>query len=533
MKHRLKQKIISVILSVILIFVMTPSLSAAADDPSIGYIDENGLVQSVAAQKMTSSVSSLTTGWYYAEGTTNISQTVSVTGSVYLILEDTCIMTISAMETALRVPQGNSLYIYAQSIGSDMGKLIASSSGQRGAAIGGIEGEKNGEITIIGGNIKANSGPNGAGIGSAGAVDQGGAINIHGGIVTATGGAYAPGIGGRFNGGEVNITGGIVTAIGGVQAAGIGGGQNNSGGTVVISGEGTTVTAKGDIGANDIGSGISNGDGGSLTVINGATLVLEQSGTDAVVLLDETCIVNVNGTYKFGNFYDSVTLSPSSLAFNEASSPYVIEPLTLTINNQAAIALKGVNVSLSSGVHFEVVEGLNSGTIPARGMATLKVCPKEGLDCGSYSDSLIITSTNGFKGSVQLHLKVLAPVPEIDIDYINEQLTGMSPSEFYYVAADYSDWIITDENGAAPIRQEWFGQTIKISVLSPESMPRSLTFSRPAAPKVGMKPVSARESSDGGITGLTSAMNTGFKEIQAGSIALTAALSSLDWESMR
>lgn len=55
-----------------------------------------------------------------------------------------------------------------------------------------------------------------------------GCVNIHGGDISATGGAYSAGICGGNNGagGSINIYGGTISATAGLDAAGIGGGQN-------------------------------------------------------------------------------------------------------------------------------------------------------------------------------------------------------------------------------------------------------------------------------------------------------------------
>ena len=108
------------------------------------------------------------------------------------------------------VNEGNSLTIYANStVDGTMGTLGAVSTFGEHAGIGG-KNSKCGDITINGGNITAQGGANGAGIGSSGGYDQGGDIVINGGIVTATGGDYAPGIGGRFSGGNITVNGGSV-----------------------------------------------------------------------------------------------------------------------------------------------------------------------------------------------------------------------------------------------------------------------------------------------------------------------------------
>ncbi|SCZ03970.1 Copper amine oxidase N-terminal domain-containing protein [Alkaliphilus peptidifermentans DSM 18978] len=63
-----------------------------------------------------------------------------------------------------------------------------------------------------------------------------------------------------------------MTARGGSEGAGIGGGTNGAGGTVSIRGINTRVTAMGTSGGRDIGSGDSSSDGGTLEVLEGASV---------------------------------------------------------------------------------------------------------------------------------------------------------------------------------------------------------------------------------------------------------------------
>ena len=103
----------------------------------------------------------------------------------------------------------------------------------------------------------------GAGIGGVQAVHCG-AIEIQGGIITATGGSYAAGIGGSWRGtwADITISGGKVTANGGTSAAGIGSGyEGGQGGRGKISITGGTVEATGGIWGPGIGSGRGDNDG--------------------------------------------------------------------------------------------------------------------------------------------------------------------------------------------------------------------------------------------------------------------------------
>ena len=93
-----------------------------------------------------------------------------------------------------------------------------------------------------------------------------GIININGGIITATGGKFAAGIGGGDTGagGTININGGTIVATGGYLAAGIGGGVYGAGGVINISGG--KVTAISDDRASGIGPGYKGGISGTVTL---------------------------------------------------------------------------------------------------------------------------------------------------------------------------------------------------------------------------------------------------------------------------
>ncbi|WP_411676823.1 beta strand repeat-containing protein [Caproicibacter sp.] len=214
---------------------------------------------------------------------------------------------------------------------------LNATGGRYGAGIGGGYGGRTGgaggAITVTGGTVTA-TGNYGAGIGG-GYNDAGGTITVTGGTVTATGN-YAAGIGGGWAGGwdfsdcsvtisggsvtaiggtggagigssggtncagiGVTISGGSVTATGGKNAAGIGGGEGSMGDTVKISGTGTFVTAKGN-GGKDIGSGNGNNSGGSLSVLDGATMTMQNTdpnlNTNAVNPDYRNCQIITGGT---------------------------------------------------------------------------------------------------------------------------------------------------------------------------------------------------------------------------------------------
>jgi hypothetical protein len=161
------------------------------------------------------------------------------------------------------------------------GKLIAigkdtSPDCDGGSGIGGKEDQANGTITINGGVITATGGYFAVGIGGNKDADAGGKITINGGTVTANGGRSGAGIGGgtgcniEINGGIVNATAGT-SSINGESGAGIGGKEGVAGGTITIT-DGT-VTALGGPGSAGIGAGAYTSSksysGGNITISGG------------------------------------------------------------------------------------------------------------------------------------------------------------------------------------------------------------------------------------------------------------------------
>ena len=146
------------------------------------------------------------------------------------------------------------------------GKLTVE-GGNYGAGIGGGYNGTGSDITISGGEVKATGGAYGAGIGG-GWVGSGSDITISGGEVKATGGAFGAGIGGGYTGtgSDITISGGEIKATGGGNGAGIGGGWGGSGSDIAISGGEVNATG------GNYGAGIGGGWGGSgsdLTISGG------------------------------------------------------------------------------------------------------------------------------------------------------------------------------------------------------------------------------------------------------------------------
>lgn len=171
-------------------------------------------------------------GWYVVNDSGELKNPVTVTGNVNLIIEDDCRLKVNG---GIKVEQGNSLTVYAQSNGDKKGALsVYASDGQENAGIGGAKGKNGGAVTIHGCDMYINGGQGAAGIGG----------------------------GNGGSGGNVTIYDGNITANGGTGAAGIGGGNSGSGGSLTM--YAGTVTASGDAGLSAIGAGADGSSRGSI-----------------------------------------------------------------------------------------------------------------------------------------------------------------------------------------------------------------------------------------------------------------------------
>lgn len=303
----MKKRLFASLLCLALCLSLLPITALADGDGGVAYIERGWDGSAVTEQPKTVDTctpiventvtwngSSTTGGWYVARDNVTINQRVQVQGNVYLILMDGCTLTVNG---GIQVEKGNSLTIYGQSEQTGtMGRLIASIT------------EEDASIyhAVIGGNGSDTGG------------NEGGAVTIHGGFVSATatifnhnakagtgdtvgndaysiGSAYGAAIGGGGgnvdggDGGTITIYGGVVEAIntvdhededntarvGTAYGAAIGGGGSETGnggdgGTITIFGG--TVRAESSCGAG-IGGGSGyigvGGIGGTITISGG------------------------------------------------------------------------------------------------------------------------------------------------------------------------------------------------------------------------------------------------------------------------
>jgi len=263
--------------------IAAPAANAATGD----YLDASGNTQTAPNPTvLNNTVGALTDGgWYVCDSSFTYPGTITVTGDVVLILDAGCDMTVNgaANHAGIEVPAGASVTIYAGAAGP--GQLTAN-GGTDGAGIGGGQGADAGSIMIAGGTINATGG-NGAANGNGGGAGIGG-----GGGNAVAGGA----------GGTITITGGTITAVGGNgynnnsgSGAGIGGGgggnhgAGGSGGTITIIGGTVNASGGSDIISNSAGGAGIGGGGGGNNAAGGA------SGDIAIVPPPDADVTSVHG----------------------------------------------------------------------------------------------------------------------------------------------------------------------------------------------------------------------------------------------
>lgn len=315
-------------------------------------------------QVLTDLDKTLNEGWYIVSGEVTCNNVLTVEGNVCLILTDECLL---AASRGIRVAEGNSITIYAQSEGDTMGKLTAKGYRGEAAGIGGYEPkESNGPITIHGGNITAEGNMYGPGIGGA-SNGNGKDIIINGGVVTAIGGnrGYGAGIGGASissydptvgRGYNITINGGVVNATGKTYGAGIGGAYGD--GTDITINGGTVIATGGSFGA-----GIGGGDegAGKNIIINGGTVTAHSSSSSAGIgggIRGEGTNITING-----GIVDAKGAAGIGGGDNAKGSNIVINNGTVT-----AKGTSGAGIGGGGGDGTDIY--INGGTVTAVGVST-------------------------------------------------------------------------------------------------------------------------------------------------------------------
>lgn len=322
--------------------------------------------------------------------------------------------------------------VIAQSTGNDraigMGAGIGGGAGSEGNS-GEYNGGNGGIVIINGGTVTASSGGNGAGIGGGGGANgrhggNGGDITITGGEVTASSAWNGAGIGGGGggvcdesnggnggSGGTIIISGGKVTAISNGQTEGVnytgigrgaaiggGGGEGvhadkigagGEGAVVKISGSNTHVTACGgtdNISGFDIGGGAGvnandtkYGSSGSLSVTDGATLVMKNKGTNVSNPEYKDCTItdNAGNEIKYGSSGSPIASPTLSLSADPQGSQTLPGKVTLTAALKDAFPNNsGKTITFTIGSSTALAETNDEGNA---------VCTISNLSQGTYT----------------------------------------------------------------------------------------------------------------------------------------------------
>ncbi len=292
----MKKRLFASLLCLALCLSLLPITALADGDGGVEYIERGWDGSAVTEQvktidtytTITSDTIPWNDGWYVAQGEVTIGtdddpQRVTVTGDVHLILTDGCTLTVNG---GIQLEAGDSLTIYGQSEqAGTMGRLIASITeedasiydaviGGNGSDTGGNDG---GAVTIHGGFISAtatifNHNAN-AGTGNTdGTGDTDGTDGTGGNDDASIGSAYGAAIGGGGtktgnggNGGTATVYGGAVEAtvtVIDVSQSDPDTSQGNNNGSFAGDSYGAAIGG----GGSETGNG---GDGGTITIFGG------------------------------------------------------------------------------------------------------------------------------------------------------------------------------------------------------------------------------------------------------------------------
>ena len=382
----MKKRLFASLLCLALCLSLLPITALADGDGGVEYIergwDGNAVTEQVKTIDTYTTITSNTiqwnNGWYVAQGEVTIGtddnpQRVTVTGDVHLILTDGCTLTVNG---GIQVEKGNSLTIYGQSEQTGtMGRLIASIT------------EEDASIyhAVIGGNGSDTGG------------NEGGAVTIHGGFVSATatvidfsqsdpdtsqgnnngsfaGDSYGAAIGGGGSETGTGGDGGTITIFGGtvevqsVSGAGIGGGNSGLGPSDSIPTKGT------------------GGSGGNITISGGSVTATTMTGRTIGLLAERNqgrwAGAAIGGS--FGGSSGNITISGGTV--------------TAIVSSQTApYADPGADPKYSAGIGSSDHNSIGGGTITISGGTVFAQSPDgAGIGCGENSDgSAIVIAISG------------------------------------------------------------------------------------------------------------------------------------------
>ena len=222
-REMMKKRLIGILLSFALMMGMMPVLGVsqtAYAENEVTYLDENGETKTVTVNRfITGETTALSEGWYAVNDNVDL-EGLTLTGNVNIILCDKTTLTVNNA-SGDGVTSTGDLIIYAQSKGSDMGKLDVTDTAAGGKAIYVAQ-----DLKIIGGSVTASG---------ATVIRADRNVEIKGGTVTAT----ATG----DNGDAISAANIIELKGGSVTATGAGTGHGINAGSSVVLGDSVKVWA--------------------------------------------------------------------------------------------------------------------------------------------------------------------------------------------------------------------------------------------------------------------------------------------------
>ncbi|MBR4732354.1 MAG: LysM peptidoglycan-binding domain-containing protein [Lachnospiraceae bacterium] len=327
-------------------------------EPKAFYLDENGKVSNpVEGEEVKGNTTTFTgsngkDGWYVVSGNVTISDLVTVTGDVKLILCDGATLTTTS---GINVREGNSLKIYAQSTGDKKGKLITTGSKEQAGIGSGIYiGSDHKRVLVCSGNIE-----------------------IYGGDISATGGEGAAGIGGGGNcsGGTTVLGGGTISATGGTGAAGIGGGARSRAGKIHVTGTVVLKDVKAGMGTDNIAIG--TGDSGSFVATVGDTITIDGGTIQGVskiggkycsIVFDHNNSNTSLPSVKADAYVGDVTFRQTFVDNSSADGKKVFVPGNAKDNYELIEQLKGTTLKPGTGYAITVDKGITNGGVTAENL---------------------------------------------------------------------------------------------------------------------------------------------------------------------
>lgn len=446
------KKLISLLLSMAMVFSMTAVQALAADEETAMLADTGAegtdapVVQTVTLDLSQGSITISATG--YTQGSGNetpftgaytieqsdksySNKTVSVTGGSHKItmnnvdidvssVSGACAFSIASGATVdlrlagpvtlksgsyaagLSVPTGAAVTISAISASG----ALTAEGGEHSAGIGGYNNEsanfnysfaKGGNITILSGTVVALGGSQGAGIGGGCRGDGTGTgemLRIFGGKVTATGDDYGAGIGGGYQGdgtgqsGKIIIGGNAAVTATGGCGAGIGGGYQA---------DGTGVYGKITLGGTANVTAIAKSSAG----IGSGFLGSFGTGQSGEVLITENVTVQASALSGAGIGSGNPSFQDGSCSYGTGTDG------RLTINGNADVTATSMYASaIGSGYETANQAGSHStgenGVISISGNAVVKATGRV-YGIGGYDDTNINGSLNISGGTVIAH----------------------------------------------------------------------------------------------------------------------------------